>query len=181
MISSFRQHTCAVSIFFFPDRKSWASITWPWPQGLLVQFPLSYHLIQRHWKPSQHCCVSKSLCFSWSFLRTVILGSWQVFYVILVYFFFCFVFVLIQIRVYFLLILALSIFWSMPFSFWNRVLVGTGRACFETLRPLAYSLLAEIVHHVRGDLSLSQVLLFLGIFKQHYSVFVILFPFDLWY
>ena len=88
MISSFRQHTCAVSIFFFPDRKSWASITWPWPQGLLVQFPLSYHLIQRHWKPSQHCCVSKSLCFSWSFLRTVILGSWQVFYVILVYFFF---------------------------------------------------------------------------------------------
>ncbi|KZV22547.1 transformation/transcription domain-associated protein-like [Dorcoceras hygrometricum] len=39
----------------------------------------------------------------------------------------------------------------------ERVLVGTGRACFETLRPLAYSLLAEIVHHVRGDLSLSQV------------------------
>lgn len=38
------------------------------------------------------------------------------------------------------------------------VLVGTGRACFESLRPLAYSLLAEIVHHVRGDLSLSQVL-----------------------
>lgn len=35
--------------------------------------------------------------------------------------------------------------------------MGTGRACFETLRPLAYSLLAEIVHHVRGDLSLSQV------------------------
>ncbi|KAK8653078.1 hypothetical protein V6N13_127093 [Hibiscus sabdariffa] len=39
----------------------------------------------------------------------------------------------------------------------ERVLVGTGRACFETLRPLAYSLLAEIVHHVRGDLSLSQL------------------------
>ncbi|KAL0449734.1 UNVERIFIED_CONTAM: Transformation/transcription domain-associated protein [Sesamum latifolium] len=38
----------------------------------------------------------------------------------------------------------------------ERVLVGTGRACFEALRPLAYSLLAEIVHHVRGDLSLSQ-------------------------
>ncbi|CAL5373324.1 unnamed protein product [Camellia sinensis] len=38
----------------------------------------------------------------------------------------------------------------------ERILVGTGRACFETLRPLAYSLLAEIVHHVRGDLSLSQ-------------------------
>ena len=40
---------------------------------------------------------------------------------------------------------------------YDRVLVGTGRACFETLRPLAYSLLAELVHHVRGDLSLSQV------------------------
>jgi transformation/transcription domain-associated protein len=39
----------------------------------------------------------------------------------------------------------------------ERVLVGTGRACFESLRPLAYSLLAEIVHHVRGDLSLAQV------------------------
>uniref|UniRef100_A0A6N2N3S4 Non-specific serine/threonine protein kinase n=1 Tax=Salix viminalis TaxID=40686 RepID=A0A6N2N3S4_SALVM len=39
----------------------------------------------------------------------------------------------------------------------ERVLVGTGRACYETLRPLAYSLLAEIVHHVRSDLSLSQV------------------------
>lgn len=43
----------------------------------------------------------------------------------------------------------------------DRVLVGTGRACFETLRPLAYSLLAEIVYHVRGELSLSQVLLIL--------------------
>lgn len=35
--------------------------------------------------------------------------------------------------------------------------MGPGRACFETLRPLAYSLLAEIVHHVRADLSLAQV------------------------
>lgn len=43
------------------------------------------------------------------------------------------------------------------FYYLFRVLVGTGRACFETLRPLAYSLLAEIVHHVRGDLSLPQV------------------------
>ncbi|WJX55827.1 non-specific serine/threonine protein kinase [Trifolium repens] len=39
----------------------------------------------------------------------------------------------------------------------QRNLVGTGRACFEMLRPLAYSLLAEIVHHIRQDLSLSQV------------------------
>ncbi|KAL6010354.1 hypothetical protein ACLOJK_000785 [Asimina triloba] len=43
------------------------------------------------------------------------------------------------------------------FGYSVGVLVGTGRACFETLRPLAYSLLAEIVHHVRGDLSLAQV------------------------
>lgn len=55
-----------------------------------------------------------------------------------------------------------------------RVLVGTGRACFETLRPLAYSLLAEIVHHVRGDLSLSQVLLFVKRLKPSFatSIFV---------
>lgn len=39
------------------------------------------------------------------------------------------------------------------------MLVGAGRACFESLRPLAYSLLAEIVHHVRGDLWLPQVLI----------------------
>jgi len=41
--------------------------------------------------------------------------------------------------------------------FLSRVLIGTGRVCIETLRPLAYSLLAEIVHYVRSDLSLSQV------------------------
>lgn len=42
-------------------------------------------------------------------------------------------------------------------ALWIRVLIGTGRVCIETLRPLAYSLLAEIVHYVRGELSLSQV------------------------
>lgn len=36
----------------------------------------------------------------------------------------------------------------------ERVLVGTGRVCIETLRPLAYTLLAELVHYVRGNLSL---------------------------
>ncbi|KAG6485828.1 hypothetical protein ZIOFF_054393 [Zingiber officinale] len=39
----------------------------------------------------------------------------------------------------------------------ERVLIGTGRVCIETLRPLAYSLLAEMVHYVRGELSLAQV------------------------
>ncbi|KAG7568513.1 Protein kinase domain [Arabidopsis thaliana x Arabidopsis arenosa] len=38
----------------------------------------------------------------------------------------------------------------------ERFLVETDRACSESLRPLAYGLLAENVHHVRRDLSLSQ-------------------------
>ncbi|KAI4327728.1 hypothetical protein L6164_020154 [Bauhinia variegata] len=49
----------------------------------------------------------------------------------------------------------------------ERVLVGTGRACFETLRPLAYSLLAEIVHHVRQDLSLSQLSRIIYLFSSN--------------
>ncbi|KAL6959953.1 non-specific serine,threonine protein kinase [Sarracenia purpurea var. burkii] len=49
----------------------------------------------------------------------------------------------------------------------ERVIVGTGRACFETLRPLAYSLLAEIVHHVRGDLSLSQLSRIIYLFSSN--------------
>ncbi|KAK4773935.1 hypothetical protein SAY87_028954 [Trapa incisa] len=49
----------------------------------------------------------------------------------------------------------------------ERVLVGPGRACFETLRPLAYSLLAEIVHHVRGDLSLSQLSRIIYLFSSN--------------
>ncbi|XP_010444949.1 PREDICTED: transformation/transcription domain-associated protein-like [Camelina sativa] len=49
----------------------------------------------------------------------------------------------------------------------ERVLVGTGRACFESLRPLAYSLLAEIVHHVRADLSLSQLSRIIYLFSRN--------------
>ncbi|XP_077231461.1 uncharacterized protein LOC143864410 isoform X2 [Tasmannia lanceolata] len=49
----------------------------------------------------------------------------------------------------------------------ERVLVGTGRACFETLRPLAYSILAEIVHHVRADLSLSQLSRIIYLFSRN--------------
>lgn len=49
----------------------------------------------------------------------------------------------------------------------ERVLVGTGRACYETLRPLAYSLLAEIVHHVRADLSLSQLSRIIYLFSSN--------------
>ncbi|KAE8707127.1 hypothetical protein F3Y22_tig00110387pilonHSYRG00919 [Hibiscus syriacus] len=44
----------------------------------------------------------------------------------------------------------------------ERVLVGTGRACFETLRPLAYSLLAEIVHHGVDQSSMDEARVLLG-------------------
>ncbi|KAK4791103.1 hypothetical protein SAY86_031516 [Trapa natans] len=49
----------------------------------------------------------------------------------------------------------------------ERVLVGPGRACFETLRPLAYSLLAEIVHHIRGDISFSQLSRIIYLFSSN--------------
>ena len=37
------------------------------------------------------------------------------------------------------------------------VLIGTGRACYDALRPLAYSFLAELVHHMRLELTLPQI------------------------
>ncbi|XP_072974683.1 uncharacterized protein [Typha angustifolia] len=49
----------------------------------------------------------------------------------------------------------------------ERVLIGTGRVCIETLRPLAYSLLAEIVHYVRGDLSLPQLSRIIYLFSRN--------------
>ena len=39
----------------------------------------------------------------------------------------------------------------------EQTLVGTGQACIETLRPLAYSFLAELVHHMRLELSMPQI------------------------
>lgn len=49
----------------------------------------------------------------------------------------------------------------------ERVLVGTGRACFETLRPLAYSILAELIHHVRTDLKLTQLSRIIYLFSRN--------------
>ncbi|KAI0530691.1 hypothetical protein KFK09_000238 [Dendrobium nobile] len=49
----------------------------------------------------------------------------------------------------------------------ERVLIGTGRVCIETLRPLAYSLLAEIVHYVRNELSLSQLSCIIYLFSRN--------------
>lgn len=39
----------------------------------------------------------------------------------------------------------------------EKVLIGTGRTSHETLRPLAYSTLVDLVHHVRADLTLQQL------------------------
>ncbi|ONK62905.1 uncharacterized protein A4U43_C07F9340 [Asparagus officinalis] len=49
----------------------------------------------------------------------------------------------------------------------ERVLIGTGRVCIETLRPLAYSLLAEIVHYVRNELSISQLSRIIYLFSRN--------------
>ena len=38
-----------------------------------------------------------------------------------------------------------------------RLFLGTGRACAESLRPLAYTILAEFVHHTRKTLPLHQL------------------------
>ncbi|KAK4703940.1 hypothetical protein P7C70_g2279, partial [Phenoliferia sp. Uapishka_3] len=39
----------------------------------------------------------------------------------------------------------------------DHVLVGNGVTGYENLRPLAYSMLADLIHHVRAELSLSQL------------------------
>ncbi|KAG1327763.1 Phosphatidylinositol 3-and 4-kinase family protein with FAT domain [Cocos nucifera] len=51
----------------------------------------------------------------------------------------------------------------------ERVLLGTDRVCIESLRPLAYNILAEMVHYVRGDLSLPQKLEFIIVFGTNGS------------
>lgn len=37
----------------------------------------------------------------------------------------------------------------------DRVLIGFGQTAREQLRPLAYSMIADLIHHVREDLSLT--------------------------
>ena len=39
----------------------------------------------------------------------------------------------------------------------QRVLIGQGRTAFDTLRPLAYSTLVDLVHHARNELTLKQL------------------------
>jgi len=49
----------------------------------------------------------------------------------------------------------------------DRVLVGTGRRCIENLRPLAYSFLAELVHHMKAELTLSQIRRAIFVFSRN--------------
>ncbi|OBZ88491.1 Transcription-associated protein 1 [Choanephora cucurbitarum] len=39
----------------------------------------------------------------------------------------------------------------------EKVLIGTGVTAHDTLRPLAYSMLADLIHHIRAELSASQL------------------------
>ena len=62
----------------------------------------------------------------------------------------------------------------LPCSFYGQlellldesVLVGRGRLCQEALRPLAFSMLAELVHHVRSDLTLKQLSRIIYLFSR---------------
>jgi transformation/transcription domain-associated protein len=47
------------------------------------------------------------------------------------------------------------------------ILVGTGWTTRESLRPLAYSTLADLVHHVRSNLSLQQLSLAVDLFAKN--------------
>ena len=46
------------------------------------------------------------------------------------------------------------------------MLVGSSWATREALRPLAYSMLAELVHHLRTELTLAQIKTVIHIFSR---------------
>ena len=48
-----------------------------------------------------------------------------------------------------------------------QVLVGESRSPSEALRPLAYSTLADLIHHVRSSLSLPQLACVLKLFSRN--------------
>ena len=57
-----------------------------------------------------------------------------------------------------------------------RVFVGSGRACTESLRPLGYTILAELVHHTRKTLTphqLSKVGVALSSYSLHYELLLL--------
>ncbi|KAJ3319442.1 hypothetical protein HDV06_006328 [Boothiomyces sp. JEL0866] len=49
----------------------------------------------------------------------------------------------------------------------DDVLIGTGVTCKETLRPIAYSVLMDLIHHVRSQISLAQISRIITIFSRN--------------
>ncbi|XP_065321247.1 transformation/transcription domain-associated protein-like [Gordionus sp. m RMFG-2023] len=49
----------------------------------------------------------------------------------------------------------------------HKLLLGQSLTCFDTLCPLAYSSLADMVHHLRQNLTLSQLVLALSVFSKN--------------
>jgi transformation/transcription domain-associated protein len=53
----------------------------------------------------------------------------------------------------------------------ERVLVGTGVTSRETLRPLAYSVVADLIHHVRNELPIAQLARIVYVFSCNLNDF----------
>ena len=49
----------------------------------------------------------------------------------------------------------------------EKVLIGEGKLVYDTLRPLAYATLADVVHHVKGELTLSQLSKVVYVFSRN--------------
>lgn len=49
----------------------------------------------------------------------------------------------------------------------ENVLIGTGWTAHESMRPLAYSTLADLVHHVRSNLPMSDLALAVDLFSKN--------------
>ena len=49
----------------------------------------------------------------------------------------------------------------------ERTLIGDGLTVYETMRPLAYSMLADLIHHVRERLSASQIRRTIEVFSKN--------------
>lgn len=49
----------------------------------------------------------------------------------------------------------------------ERTLIGDGLTVYETMRPLAYSMLADLIHHVREKLDSSQIRRTIGVFSKN--------------
>jgi transformation/transcription domain-associated protein len=49
----------------------------------------------------------------------------------------------------------------------DNVLIGTGITCRETLRPVAHSVLVDLIHNVKGQLSASQIMKIIYIYSRN--------------